>query len=72
MTTSICNRCDKAIKGKQVAHVPPILSVKLGIDYARTFHPACYAKWRDAQVQLEELNECGDLEDRLEAAFRAA
>lgn len=26
----------------------------------------------DAQCELEELNECGDLEDRLEASMRVA
>lgn len=39
-----CYRCGKAIKGKLVRHVPSTLMVRLGIDFPRSYHPACYAK----------------------------
>lgn len=37
-----CYRCAKVIKGKRVHTNPPVLHIKLGIDFPKTFHPICY------------------------------
>lgn len=64
MTQQICFcfRCGKAVRGKAVWHIPPVLDVQLGIDFAKTFHPKCYeAEEREAAAELngEESTSCG-------------
>lgn len=39
-----CYRCAKIIKGTVTHHVPPIISIQLGIDFHKTFHPICYER----------------------------
>lgn len=39
-----CYRCAKIIKGKATITSPPIVLVRLGIDFSKAFHPACYVK----------------------------
>jgi len=39
-----CYECGKAIKGKAVHVVPSNLSISLGTDFPRSYHPACYRK----------------------------
>jgi len=38
-----CYRCAKQIKGAVVAYQPSILALQLRVDFAKSFHPACYA-----------------------------
>lgn len=39
-----CYHCGKGIKGKVTHTNPPNISVLLGIDFPKAFHPACYEK----------------------------
>lgn len=40
--TTTCYRCAKVIKGQMIRTSPPILLIELGMDFPKTFHPACY------------------------------
>jgi len=37
-----CYRCAEIIKGKYVRHVPPNVTIQLGLDFEKAFHPKCY------------------------------
>jgi len=39
-----CYRCAKTIKGAITHTIPPYISISLGIDFPKAFHPACYVK----------------------------
>ena len=42
-----CYHCGKIVRGEVIHHVPSILSERLGCDFARAYHPACY---REAEI----------------------
>ena len=37
-----CYHCGKGIKGAITNYVPPNISIALGCDFAKAYHPACY------------------------------
>lgn len=37
-----CWQCGKVIKGKRIYHDPPLFMLRLGLDFAKAFHPRCY------------------------------
>lgn len=41
-----CYKCGKQIKGKVIHYMVPILHSRLGIDFDKAFHPACYKEWQ--------------------------
>jgi hypothetical protein len=50
----VCFECGKEIKGKMVCTNPPILSLRLGIDFPKSFHPKCYDRAEEkARKELE-------------------
>lgn len=42
-----CYHCSKPIKGKVTHYVAPMVSIQLGTDTCKTFHPKCYIKAED-------------------------
>ena len=49
-----CYKCGKAIKGQCVRTNPPIYLQRLGIDFPKAFHQACYAQAeREAEAALK-------------------
>ena len=52
-TPCACYVCGKQIKGEAVTTCPPNISIMLGIDFPKSYHPACYAKAeREAEKAL--------------------
>ena len=39
-----CYECGKIIKGEAHLHVPPNYLIALGVDFMRSYHPACHVK----------------------------
>lgn len=37
-----CDHCRKPIKGRMIISSPPLVKIVSGIDFDRTYHPACY------------------------------
>ena len=59
-----CYRCAKTIKGTVVKHEPPLLSIELGIDSPKSFHPKCYEMAeREACKELRTNGDCFDCPD---------
>lgn len=53
-----CYRCAKSIKGKVTLTSPPIVLIRLGLDFQKAFHPACYVKSeKDAEKELRGRDE---------------
>jgi hypothetical protein len=49
----VCYRCGKAVKGKIVNYVPNNFMVRIAADFAKSYHPACYAKaLKEAELEL--------------------
>jgi hypothetical protein len=45
MPTYVCYECGRGIKRGDVLHYePPILSIQLGADFPKAFHPKCYTR----------------------------
>lgn len=41
--TITCYGCGRIIKGTVIKTNPPNISIRLGIDFPKSFHPTCYA-----------------------------
>lgn len=39
-----CFYCGRAIRRTVVHYNPPILAIRLGADFPRAYHPACYER----------------------------
>lgn len=49
-----CYRCAKIIRGEATRHVPPEYLIRMGLDFCKAFHPACYEmEETDAATNLE-------------------
>ena len=51
-TEYVCYHCGKAIKGPHVHTSPPLSLIRLGLDFPKTYHPACYAKAEEESFKL--------------------
>lgn len=51
----VCYKCGKAIKGKAVSTNPPNFMIRIAADFAKSYHPACYAKeLKEAELELSQ------------------
>jgi len=49
-----CFKCAKIIKGEMIVTNPPMIMIKLGIDFPKSYHPKCYQKEEnEAKKELE-------------------
>ncbi len=39
-----CYHCGRTIKGEGICYAPPMLTIRLGVDDLKWYHPACYRK----------------------------
>jgi hypothetical protein len=39
-----CYRCAKIIKGPAVMTNPPVVNIRLGLDFVKAFHPKCHER----------------------------
>lgn len=46
-----CYHCGKQIAGQVTHTVPANISIMLGIDFPKAWHPACYQKAEDAAAK---------------------
>ncbi len=52
-----CYECGKGIKGRCILIEPCILDQRLGVDFPKAYHPACYTRAeRDAARLLRTSN----------------